>query len=701
MANQNDDFEDGGIDDWEDVANDDWESVSVAQHPVLAAQEKYVGPVRDLGKSVLGAVGNVAEFVDRYAQAPIRAGIGRVMDYAPAQDLQTGGRSSLGSQFIRGYTEQFGEPAAKAPSGKELFSAAGVSNREFSTGLKLNPYTGETLKTSLAGILGGVGEAVADPLAIVTAEGLTPFKIASSAARGVGDATKWGTKKAARGLFGIPEQATEDLIARSARVNQVGRTLPAEEIGLQIDEAVKAAGSDIASATDKRKALQEYLKNLYQEKKRSLEREQVPLEIVRKAKGNLEQQKATIGKLSELADEALVNSGVSYRKSDLLNIIRQARDSIIEIPVGKETKSALNDINAIIQDIDENIGDRLSARQLRIILKNLRRDTNFDYAAGAYNETADVIIKYFKIKMSDSLKGKITESGQKNPYLERYSQIMDQMAPMQESLKETSKLFGGSDETRGIGTLDTLRKGGGAKGVMLDEQLRKNASIGNNQDLIELLDRYKSQSELLQRMKDKDISSEIFPEDYKALQEALVDEQMVKSALNPTQNITPRRTQSIIRRQGQKTAPWTDRKDLQVLSDYSGDDFNELIKSRNTYDAFDKDAARGSRLTLLGTAVGGYLGDTFGGAVGGGLGSMADRFGPPITRSAISGVMAGKNAIQKIFQLAGNNPVFQSKYGKIFGQAIDRGGYPAAELYHNLLMNNDPEYRAYFQEAQQ
>lgn len=687
-------------DDWEDSGIDDWQDMPIEQNPVLEAQEKYVGPIRDFGKSVLGAVGTVAEYIDRYGQAPIRAGIKRAMDYDPAKDIQNSGRNALGSEFIKGYTEQFGQPAAKAPSGKELFSQAGVPDTEFSTGLVLNPYTGETFKTSLAGILGGVGEAVADPFAILTAEGVTPFKMASSAAKGAGTATKWGTKKAARGLFGIPEEATEDLINRSARVNQVGKSLPAEEIGVQIDEAVRSAGSDIAAATDRRKALQEYLKNIYDEKKRSLEREQVPLEIVRKAKGNLEQQKATIGKLSEQADEALVQSGVSFSKADLLKIIQEARDSIIEIPVGKETKSALNDINAIIKDIDENVADTLSARQLRVILKNLRRDTNFDYAAGAYNETADIIRKDFQRKISDALKGKITQNGQRNPYLQRYSEIMDEMAPMQESLKETSKLFGGSDETRGIGTLNTLRKGASAKGTMLDEQLRKNAAIGNNQELIDLLDRYKSQSELLQRMKDKDISSEVFPNDYKALQEAIADEQMATSVLGPTQNITPRRTQSVIRRQGQKTAPWTDRNDLKLLGDYSGDDFNELIKSRNTYDAFDKDAARGSRLTVLGGAVGGYLGDSAGAAIGAGLGSMADRFGPPITRSAISGVMSGKNAIQKVFQLAGNNPVFRSKYARIFGQAIDRGGYPAAELYHNLLMNNDPEYRKYFEEAQ-
>jgi hypothetical protein len=275
---------------------------------------------------------------------------------------------------------------------------------------------------------------------------------------------------------------------------------------------------------------------------------------------------------------------------------------------------------------------------------------------------------------------------------------MDQMSPMQDSLKETVKLFGGKDEAKGIGTLETLRKGGGAKGAMLDEQLRKNASIGNNKELVELLDKYKSQSDLLQRMKDKDISSELFPNEYKALQESIADEQMANDVLGPTQNIGPRRTQSVIRRQGQKTAPWTDKNDLKLLGDYSGDDFNELIRSRNTYDEFDKDAARGSRLTLLGGAVGGYLGDAGGAAIGGGIGAMGDRFGPPMTRAAISGAMAGKGAVEKIFKLATDNPVFKSKYAKIFGKALDRGGYPAAELYHNLLMNNDPEYRKLFME---
>lgn len=686
------------VDDWEDVEVDDWENVPLSSKPVFPEAEKYVGPVREFGKSVLGAVGTAAEYVDRYTQAPIRAGINRAMDYDIKKNVQDPSGESLGGRFIKGYAEQFGQPAAKAPSGKDILSKAGVPSAEFSTGFKLNPYTGETFKTSAAGLLGGLGEAVLDPAAMLTADGITPFKMAGSAARGAGSAVKYGTKKAARGLFGIPEQATEDLIARSGRVNEVGRSLPAEEIGVQIDEAVKSAGDDIASTSNRRKALDEYLKRIYQEKRRGLEREQVPLDVVRQAKGNVEQQKATIGKLSDEADDALINSGVSFSKSDLIRTIQEARDSVIDIPVGKETKSALNDINTVIQDINENVADRISARQLRVILKNLRRDTNFDYSAGAYNETADIIRKDFGRKISDALKGKITESGQRNPYLERYSEIMDQMAPMQDSLKETSKLFGGADETRGIGTLDTVRKGGGAKGTMIDEQLRKNAAIGNNQQLIDLLDRYKSQSDLLQRMKDKDISSELFPNEYKALQESIADEQMANDVLGPTQNIGPRRTQSVIRRQGQKTAPWTDKNDIKLLSDYSGDDFNELIRSRNTYDEFDKDAARGSRLTVLGGIAGSYLGDSGGAAIGGGLGAMGDRFGPPMTRAAISGTMAAKGAVQKIFQLAADNPVFKSKYAKIFGQAIDRGGYPAVDLYHKLLMNNDPEYRKLFEE---
>jgi hypothetical protein len=46
------------------------------------------------------------------------------------------------------------------------------------------------------------------------------------------------------------------------------------------------------------------------------------------------------------------------------------------------------------------------------------------------------------------------------------------------------------------------------------------------------------------------------------------------------------------------------------------------------------------------------------------------------------------------------SPEFAEKYGRKIQNAL-KYGTRSGVLYHKILMNNDPEYRAYFQEAQQ
>ena len=160
-------------DEWEDVDVDsEWEDVPDEQSefddfkvPSLAVAEEYVGPVRKAGQAVLGAIGTAGEFIDRFTGAPVRAGIGKALDYDPIKSMQSPQTSSLGSEFIKGYAGQFGRPSEKAPSGKDILARAGVPTTEYSTGLILDPYKAKTLKVSPAGVGGAVLETVADPVA--------------------------------------------------------------------------------------------------------------------------------------------------------------------------------------------------------------------------------------------------------------------------------------------------------------------------------------------------------------------------------------------------------------------------------------------------------------------------------------------------------------------------------------------------------
>jgi hypothetical protein len=204
------------------------------------------------------------------------------------------------------------------------------------------------------------------------------------------------------------------------------------------------------------------------------------------------------------------------------------------------------------------------------------------------------------------------------------------------------------------------------------------------------------------------LRQKLFPEDYAKLQGAGKELEEAEAKFERVRPITEARTQAVI---NQQQAPsggrLYDRRALESLQEMTGTPYNEIIQKGGAHRAFDKDATRGHRMTGLGSSLGGAIGAaTLGGpaggflgaGVGGAVGFASDRLGGPALRAAISTAVPLKQSFDKALGLIGDNPLFNSKYGKVLKQSIDRGGYPAAMLYHNLLMNNDPEYRKYFEE---
>jgi hypothetical protein len=282
---------------------------------------------------------------------------------------------------------------------------------------------------------------------------------------------------------------------------------------------------------------------------------------------------------------------------------------------------------------------------------------------------------------------------------------MQQMSSRSQSLQKMSEIFG--TESKGIGTLSAV-KGRSAKTPILDETMREFAGRTGNVELPSILDQYRSDYDLTQAMQRGDLRQELFPEDYAKLQGAGKELEEAEAKFERVRPITESRTQAVI---NQQQAPsggrLYDRRALESLQEMTGTPYNDIIQKGGAYRAFDKDATRGSRLTNLGAALGSAagastLGGVAGGAIGASLGGLtgfaADRLGGPALRAGISAAVPVKRTFDKALSLIGDNPLFNSKYGKVLKQSIDRGGYPAAMLYHNLLMNNDPEYRKYFEE---
>jgi hypothetical protein len=90
-----------------------------------------------------------------------------------------------------------------------------------------------------------------------------------------------------------------------------------------------------------------------------------------------------------------------------------------------------------------------------------------------------------------------------------------------------------------------------------------------------------------------------------------------------------------LKRQGAKAPSVEDRKALEALNDLLGIDVLADLKKRNAADAFDGDATRGSRLTVLGGLIGGGIGGGPGMMIGGAAGAYADRASPMLLRDIL------------------------------------------------------------------
>ncbi len=110
---------------------------------------------KDAGKAVLGAVGAVGETYDRYAGAPIRAGIGAAQN---------------GKNPISAYGSQFGEDPSLAPTGKDIASKAGLSTEEDIHVPIFSNYFGKVSPAGMAGL--GV-DIAADPMMVLPTGAIT------------------------------------------------------------------------------------------------------------------------------------------------------------------------------------------------------------------------------------------------------------------------------------------------------------------------------------------------------------------------------------------------------------------------------------------------------------------------------------------------------------------------------------------------
>jgi len=538
---------------------------------------------------------------------------------------------------------------------------------------------------------------------------------------------------------GVEPKNLNAYLANPERINAIGQ-LPETAIKDNIDDAVKNALTYKTSLNETAKGLEDGLNRAYDAKKQELIGAITPLVKAKELSGSLSAQKNYLKSLSEQADDALTRSGMTFKKSDLLRTI----DGIGKgagPAVGDEAYNALAKLQATRDRIAEQLPKDISAVQMRDVLKQLRKDIDFDMGAGQFNDSLNGMRKEFSSNVSKALKQN-----------KEYSAYMDRMAELSGSLDKMNRYFG--DDVKALGSLETLRKGG-AKAQPIQEALKTHALLNDDQTILKSLEELDNAHALLGKMKSgEDLRPSLFPKQWSELQEATANAKMadhvysgetilehpmnkieslaplgskalksvgeVSEAIRLPQEIpslggvsrlSPERTQSIIKNMGGNNVSIESKRELENLGRLADRNFLQDIEDKNVFDSFKKGQTNGSRMTKIGenfgALVGGGIGTAFGGLVGGAVGVTAgkalggiaggalDKYGPAIVKGTADSAI-------KLKALAANSNGWQAfgPYAKILADAASKGNSQLA-IVNQVLLRTDPNYAKIFESKKQ
>lgn len=626
--------------------------------------------------------------------------VGDFTDHALGIRALRSGISSL--QNDSKFTDEY----EKNPSFKDIAVRAGVPGEE-TIGLPLvkNPFTQDKkeryVHVSPAGIVGAVADIVVDPTNYV-GPGLAKMAASKSAgaiAKGLGKAGELGLeaaastsrgvgRKAARVIAGVEEENFNKYLQGRDRIVDNAAKHSTEDILDKVDAGVEQVIGD-RDLTQKRVADgKAKLDQDYQHRRRELEGKSTSLEEARAIMSDLDAEKATLGTLSKQADDALVRSGASFQKDHLIALIDQAGAAIGPDIVGKEAQAAVSGLMDTRARL-EHLPDTVSGERLRNILQQIRKDIDFDMAAGEFNSDLNRARKHVAGRISGALKEASPE----------YAAYMSRMADLADSLGDMRRHFG--TETAAIGSMDIVRKGKAAGSQPIEDILRTYADHTGRKDLTGKLDTFQQNRETLERMKTGDLRGELFPDQAKALQEMEAEATMAQDIAGGVERLDGWGNQSKIRRQGSKEPPIYDKRAFEALENATGENYRQMIDDRNVFDSFGKDHTRGSRMTVAGGAMGGWIGGKMGGpggavagaAMGGAAGATADKYGGVIVRKALDKGVDTKRSLEAAIARLQTDPQSLGRFRKVLEQAAKQGTRGLL-VTHHILMNEDPEYRA-------
>lgn len=623
----------------------------------------------DEAYGLLGAVVNPTNstkgFVDRYHEA---------RDYARGRDtaaeaahpnIYTAGQvgGGIATAFVPGLGAiNIGKGAGAAEilgKGAAMGATAGAGNAENFTDVPEEALKGGVVGAAASGGLALLGKGI------------------GAVARNVGPV-------AAKIFAGTDEGNLAKYIAGKDRINAVG-ALPEEAVKDSIDSGVANVLGDRDALATRAKDLEGVMNQAYAQKHAELVGSVTPLTKAKEMTASLASQKAYLGSLSEQADDALVRSGAVFKKADLLRSVDKIGTGQ-GAAIGDEAHSALSKLQSTRDRIAEQLPDEIPAVQMRDVLQQLRKDVSFDQGAGEFNDTLNGMRKEFSGQISNALKKQVPE----------YAQYMSRMSDLADNLGTMNRYFG--DESKALGSLETLRKGG-ARAQLIQDALQSHATVNSDQSMLGHLDQINQNHALLSRINaGEDMRPHLFPRAWNALQEAQAEAQMAGDVAAPVERLGQNRTQAVIRNAGGKIPNIEDRRALEALSQTQGQNYPQMIDDKNVFDSFGKGMApTGRNATMMSTALGGlgYLlhgptGAAMGVSAGGLIGGTLDRYAPAIVKGTTDSTIGLKTWLSSTEGVQRLGP-----YARPLLEAAAKGNQTLAAVNQTLIAS-DPLYRSIF-----
>lgn len=510
-------------------------------------------------------------------------------------------------------------------------------------------------------------------------------KLSNLDGEAIKDSLKSGLAKSGKVLTGVDDQNLIHYAENRARVNAAPT---AEAIKDSIDEFVGKASDKVTRSKDLASLAKQELDDAYRATTFDLARTRAPEGVADSILSAMDNQKAILGSLSDKADDALAKSGATFEKADLLKFVDRLGKSVgagkEKALIGDEAVNAVNKLKMMRDRIEGGLGEEIDATTLRDVLRQVRKDINYNQAAGEFNSTLNGLKKDFTRNISDVLKGKSPE----------YSAYMEKMADMSGNLEDMSKVFGSKEKA--IAALNSM---GSAPGQTKGDLLKKFGEL-HGQDFHSELDKFKRAKELLELSKRQDMRGELLPELSNKFDTAAQAVTSAENELEPIKKLSRNSTQNAIRQQGFKTPNIENRRAFEEISKRMGRDVIGEMKDRAVLDSFNKESAQGSRKALMygagGTAIGGLLGGPAGAAAGGAVGSQVggamDIYGGRVAKKVLD-----SDLFQKLSTNLGNAvttaPERFGKFAPALQSAAQRGTQALAAT-HFILQQTQPEYQS-------